>query len=182
MMQYLKPELLERTRSLDDVAEAAAKEWEEALAEYNAALDSLRSVLPAGVRALLARYSLHDARILSISEERRRPRLTLLVQLEGKPARPGNLLELHYLLARSSKHPGFVLVGGEKPEQDIRDKGRIQYDEIGKVADDPVAVFAHSLLLQGGGELRIQFTEMRIRTLQRVILPSVEPLGLAMAR
>ena len=177
-MRYLKPEILARSRSLDDdVSEAAADEWEQALATYNAELDSIRPDLPSAVRALLASYSLHDARILSISEARRKPRLSLLIQLEGKPTRPGDLLELQYLLARTSKQPGLVLVMHGKPDTDLRGKGRIQYDEFGKVADDPVEVFSHSLLLTGGVELHIRFTDMKVRALQRVILPSVEPIA-----
>jgi hypothetical protein len=176
-MRYFKPEILARCRSLDDaVSEAAADEWEEAIAKYNAELDSIRPELPPGVRALLASRSLHDARILSISEARRRPRLSLLIQLEGRPARPGDLLELQYLLARTAKHSGFSLVRHGEPDRDLPDKGRIQYDEFGKVADDPVAVFSHSLLLTGGVELRVRFTYVKVRSLQRVILPAVEPI------
>jgi hypothetical protein len=125
-MRYFTPELLARSRSPDDdVSEAAADEWEQAVAKYNAELDSIRPDLPPGVRALLASCSLHDARILSISEARRRPRLSLLIQLEGRPTRPGDLLELQYLLVRTSKHPGLALVVHGEPEKDLRDKGRI---------------------------------------------------------
>jgi hypothetical protein len=182
MMQYLKPEILARCRSLDDdVSEAADDEWEQAVARYNADLDAIRPTLPAGARALLASCSLHDARILSIIEARRRPRLSLLIQLEGRPTRPGPLMELQYILARTSRHPGFSLVVSGQPEKDLQDKGRIQYDEFGKVADDLVAVFSHSLLLKGGVEVQIRFIDLRVRALERVILPSVEPMGLAMA-
>jgi hypothetical protein len=76
-MRHLKPELLVRSRSLDDaVSEAAADEWEEAVAKYNAELDAMRSDLPPGVCSLLTSCSLHDARILSISEARQKPRLS----------------------------------------------------------------------------------------------------------
>ncbi len=174
-MRYFKPEILVRSRSLDDdVAEAAAEEWEEAIANYNAELESFRSKLPPGGRALLASRSLHDARILSISEARRKPRLSLLIQLESRPTRPGELLELQYRLARTSKHPGLSLLSYAEPEKELDNKGRIQYDEFGKVADEPVEVFSHSLLLQGGLELQIRFTDMTMLALQRVILPSVE--------
>ena len=176
-MQHFNPEILARCRSLDDaVSEAATDEWEQAVAKYNAELDSIRPDLPPGVRALLASCSLHDARILSISETRRRPRLSLLIQLEGRPTRPGDLLELQYLLAGTSKHPGLSLRTHDKPDKDLPEQGRILYDEFGKLANDPVEVFSHSLLLKGGVELHIRFTDMRVRALQRVILPSVEPI------
>jgi hypothetical protein len=45
------------------------------------------------------------------------------------------------------------------------------------VADDPIEIFSHSLLLTGGVELRIRFTDMKVRALQRVILPSVEQIA-----
>ena len=176
-MRHLKPDILVRSRSLDDaVSEAAADEWEEAVAKYNAELDAIRSDLPPGGRALLASRSLHDARILSIIEVRRKPRLSLLIQLEGRPTRPGDLLELQYRLARTSKHSGLSMLKHGEPEKDLHDKGRIQYDEFGKIADEPVEVFSHSLLLKGGLELQIRFTDMKVLALQRVILPSVEPI------
>jgi hypothetical protein len=86
------------------------------------------------------------------------------------------LLELQYRLARTSKHPGLSMLKHGEPDKDLRDKGRIQYDEFGKVADDPVAVYSHSLLLKAGLELQIRFTDMKVLALQRVILPSVEPI------
>jgi hypothetical protein len=182
MMQYLKPEILARLRSLDDdVAEAAANEWEQAVARYNAELDAIRPILPAGVRTLHAHCSLHDARIRGILLASRRPRLSLLIQLEGRSAHPGAALELRYVLAGTSKHPGFTIRGHPVPERDVQDWGRIQYDEFSIVADAPVDVFAHSLLLRGEAELQIWFTEMQVRPLAKVILPSVEQVGLAMA-
>jgi hypothetical protein len=181
-MRYLTPELLARYRSSDDaVAEVAAGQWDQAAADYNAELQAIRPFLPAGVRALLTHYALHDARILGITEARRRPRFSLLVQLEGIPARPGKALELRYLLARNAKDPGFSLLNHGGPENGSQVRGRIQYDEFSKVADEPGVVFSHSLLLQGGYELQIRFTELHVRQLQRVILPSVEHIGPAMA-
>lgn len=176
-MRYFKPEILARYRSADEaVSEAAADEWEQALDRYNAELDSIRPDLPPGIRALLASCSLHDAKILSISEARRSPRLSMLIQLEGRPTRPGDLLELQYVLARTSRQPGLSLLTHGELDKDLPDKGRIQYDEFAKVADDPVEVFSHSLLLKGGLELQIRFMDVKVRPLQRVLLPSSEQI------
>ncbi len=173
-MHYFTPELLARYRSLDDdVADAAAHEWDQAIAHYNTDLDTMRRLLPSGAQALIKHRSLHDARILSIVVSRRRPLVSLVVRLEGTPRRAGTLLELRYSLARSSRNLGFTI---ERHEKDAPGSGRIQYDEFAKVADDPVCVFCHSLLLQGSYELRIFFTDMRVRQLHRVILPSVDPI------
>jgi hypothetical protein len=182
MMQYLTPELLARFRSPDDdVAEDAAREWDQAIANYNAELRAIRSFLPMGVRALLARWSLHDATILSIALARRKPRLSLVIQLEGSRGRPGEVLELQYSLARTARNPGFSLIDHAGHGKDRQDKARIQYDEFRKVVEDPVEVFSHSLLLKGFYELQIWFTDMQVRQLQRVIFPSLEQLGTALA-
>jgi hypothetical protein len=173
-MQYFTPQLLARYRSRDDdVADGAAQEWDQAVARYNEELDAIRHVLPSGARALIKHWSLHDAGILSITAFRRRPFLSVVIQLEGSPRRPGTLLELRYLLARTSKSLGFTI---ESHEEGAEGSGRIQYDEFQRLADEPVSVFSHSLLLQGAYELKIFFTDMRVRQLQSVILPSVEPL------
>jgi len=181
-MRYLKPELLTRCRSLDDeVAEAAANEWDQAIARYNARLATLRPLLPTGVQAVLDHFSLHDGRVLGISLARRKTWLSLLVRLEGTSVRPGPVLELKYILAKGLKRAAFAIMRHGGAEQGSQDRGRIQYDEFGKVGGVGVGVFSHSLLLTGGFELRIRFTNLRVRRLNRVILPSVELAGLETA-
>src|SRR5438552_5952067 len=52
-MKYFKPDLLARCRSLDDeVAEAAAQEWEQAITDYRARIKAIRLRLPTGARRL----------------------------------------------------------------------------------------------------------------------------------
>src|SRR4051794_26690006 len=98
-MKYLKPELLARCRSLnDDVADAAAAEWEQALAAYRARVRAIRHQLPSGARVLLSRFSLHDAKVRAIAFGGKRPTLDLVIRLEGIASEPGALLELSYLL------------------------------------------------------------------------------------
>ncbi len=173
-MRYLKASLLERCRSLDDdLAEAASDEWDRAVAKYNAALAAIRHQLPVGVRAVLDHFSLHDARVLSIVSAR--GRLSLVIRLESAAKRAGRMLELIYTLAK----PGWGVVPRGDAQEWPKDRGRIQYDEFGKAAGGPGAVFSHSLMLAGGYELRIRFTDLHVRRLTRVvILPTVEQAGL----
>src|SRR5208283_3286130 len=99
-MRYFKPELLARYRSHDDsVAEAAALQWDRAIARYNQRLDNLRPFFPAGVRFVLDHFSLHDGRVLGIALAQREPRLSLLIRLESTPRRPGEKLELVYIVS-----------------------------------------------------------------------------------
>jgi hypothetical protein len=171
-MKYLKPALLEQCRSLDDaVAEAASGEWERAVVNYNVELAAIRSQFPAAVRVVLDRFSLHDAKVLTYFLTKRK--LSLLIRLEGTSARPGKMLELKYTVAKG----GLRIVRHGKDKEWPKDRGRIQYDEFGKAGDAPAAIFSHSLLLAGGYELRIRFTDLRLRRLKKVRFPSVEQAG-----
>lgn len=172
-MKHLKHALLERCRSLDDAAaEAASDEWELAVANYNAELATIRTQFPAVVRTVLDRFSLHDATVLTYFSTRKR--LSLLIRLEGAARRPGKMFELNYTLAKG----GFRIVEHAKGKEWPKDRGRIEYDEFGKAADAGGPVFSHSLLLAGGYELRVRFTDLRVRRLKKVMFPSAEQAGL----
>jgi hypothetical protein len=172
-MKYLKSNLLERCRSLDhDVAEAASDEWDRAIDSYNAELAVTRPRFPPSVRLVLDQFSLHDAKVLILFQTKKR--LSLLVRLEGDADRPGKTLELKYTLTR----PGLRIVKPHSGQEWPKDLIRIQYDEFGKALDAPTAVFTHSLLLAGGHELRIRFTDFHARRLKKVVLPPVEQAGL----
>jgi hypothetical protein len=182
MMQYLKPEILARSRSRDDdIADAAAAEWDQAVARYNADLDVLRPSLPSGARLLVRRYSLHDAWIIGLAQEWRSPRFSLFVRLEGRPSHPGKQLELRYRLARTSRKPWHSLLEELAAEKWPPRRARIQYDEFARVADDPVDVFCHALLLGDGTELHVPFTDMGVRPLQQVFFPPLPQPGRVLA-
>lgn len=168
-MKHLHADILERSRSFDDeAAQAAAEEWEQALASYHAELDALRPELPHGVVRLLDCVSLHDATIVGIVLSKK-PTLSLFVRLEGTVRQGGKLLELKYTLQDTAFRLTSKVPVAKKP----LDWGRIQYDEFGKVADQPAAWFSHSLLLAGGNELRMDFTNLRIRRLKQVLFPAL---------
>src|SRR5438128_2569165 len=99
-MKYFKPALLARYRSGDDdVADAADEEWERATAAYRKRLKDIRKRLPVHVRRLISRFSLHDAKVVLFGSHKDMPLFIALLQLEGAPARPGDVLALFYTTA-----------------------------------------------------------------------------------
>jgi len=172
-MKYFRPELLARFRSAnDDVASAAAVEWDQATTNYVDAIHTLRPELPLSVCRILDHFTLHDAQVLSIVESRRRPILTMLLRLEGSKKRPGRHLQLIYSLAERVR--GFSLKGARQP----REEWRIQYDEFDALSLASPKVFSHSMLLAGGAEMRIRFAKLAVGTPRRVIVPVVEKSGI----
>jgi hypothetical protein len=165
-MRYFKPELLARFRSLDDdVADAAAKEWERATAQYKAKLAGFRSRLPLGARSLLRNFTLHDATLLSIAVGEKSPTISLFIRLEGSPERNGRILELQYT------SPEYSLRKYGDIDKDSPDLSHVLYDEFSELKKGG---FAHSLLLALGIELRIHFTNLRIRQMKRLIMQFAE--------
>ncbi len=171
-MRYLKPELLVRCRSLDDdAAETAAEEWEQGIEAYRTRLKAIRSRLPVGARRLLSRFSLHDAKVLSLSSGSKEPRFTLVVHLEDTPSQAGEVLELSYLSVAGphggvtfKKHPGF--------DKRVPGLGCVLYNEFDQ--DDERAFFTHSLLLADGFEIEVRFHHLRVRHLDEVFISPLE--------
>jgi hypothetical protein len=178
-MKYFKPELLARCQSLDDdVAEAAADEWDRAIDKYNEELAAIRPLLPAGVIDLIDHFALHDARIeaFGIFWPRSKFLASLIVRLEGTSVSPGPLLELAYTLPAETTWftiPGVVTTG-----MDLRGlTGHnllILYDEFNETADGPVREFSHSFLLSDGVEMQIRFTDLHIRRLKQSEMPFLD--------
>lgn len=168
-MKYFTPDLLARCRSLDDdVAEAAAEEWERTSAAYAARLKAIRSSLPRDVRSLLATTSLHDAKLLSLSFGKRERRFFLRVRLEGTGEQPGDVLELRY-------HPVAGPNGGVALRKHS-DSGSATPGSYWVLcsefdADEERGFFTHSLLLTGGVELEVRFHSVSIQRLEEVASP-----------
>jgi hypothetical protein len=169
-MKYFKPELLARCRSRDDnVADAAAREWEEALAAYQARFTSIRSQFPGGVRRLCSRFTLHDARVLGVaSSSKRKALFGMLLRLEGAPGRPGEILELNYHPV-AGPNGGVKIKPPESSQQVARKDVWILYDEFD--LDEEHAFFTHSLLLTDGREIEIRFHNLTVRQLDEVATP-----------
>src|SRR5437588_11887748 len=97
-MKYMTPDLLARSRSLDDeVAEEARIQWEEGCARYKAHLKAIREGLPKSVRRLWRRFNLHDAKVLTLAVDQV-PHLSIFLQLDNPLSPLDRLLELRYRL------------------------------------------------------------------------------------
>jgi hypothetical protein len=169
-MKYFTPELLARCRSQDDaVADAAAKEWEQASVAYRARLRALRHGLPLSARRLLAHYTLHDAKVLTMAFARKR--LTVQLQLEGTRSQPGDVLELNYVTVLGS-HGGVSIRKHALPQSSTVGSGWILYHEFD--ADEERAFFTHRFLFSSGHEVEFRFNDFSVRRLDDVLLQPLE--------
>jgi hypothetical protein len=169
-VRYFTPELLARCRSAaDDEAQAAADGWEQALAAYSARLQKLRPLLPLGARQLLRRTSLHDARCLLVSTSGSGPRkdLSLTLRLAGSPPQSARGVEVRYRLCGRS-----TLRCGTDPLSAGSFTRRVLYDEFDLHQRRGAKTFTHSLLLTGGLELRVRFSNLQLHWLSSVQLAS----------
>jgi hypothetical protein len=170
-MKYFKQELLARCRSLDDdVSDAAAKEWEQAIASYRARTRAIRPQLPLSVRRFLSRVTLHDAKVLTMTFGRKQPTFTLLTQLEDTPSQPGEVLELSYFLV-AGPHGGVAFKKPTQLHKEAPGPRYILYDEFDL---DERAFFTHSLLLTGGDEIEVRFHSLRVRRLEKVLVTPLQ--------
>ena len=163
-MKYLTPELVARSRSEDEqVADDAESDWERACAAYNAYLKGLRKKLPKGIRTLLNRVYLHDARVLTLAVDEA-PDFSIFLQLDNPPRK---WVELKYTLADKPKVIRHPALAGDGPALQWW-----SYDEIDLVVEGPLPVFRHSILLTGGLELQLLFHKLSCRSMRPVRLPA----------
>jgi hypothetical protein len=173
-MKYFTPELLALCRSPDeDVAEAAAAKWEQAIAAYNARLREIRPALPLGARRLLRHASLHDAQWLTLKTVAGSAgkELFLTFRLAGSPGKPTGGVELCYLLTGRSTlslDKGRDAAAGIAPPF-------VLYDEFDLEQRRDTRTFTHSLLLSNGQEFRIRFSNLRLRWFGSVLLANSRP-------
>ncbi len=171
-MKYFTPELLARCRSLDDdVADAAAEEWEQAVAAYRLHLRAIRLRFPQGVRRLLSSVSLHDAKMLTIARGKRQPWFGMWLQPEGTAAQPGEVLELRYLVV-AGPHGGLDVKKHPQLKKANPGPDWVLYDEFN--LDEERAFFTHSLLLTDGHEVEVRFHNLRVRRLNEVRLSPLD--------
>jgi hypothetical protein len=169
-MNYFKPELLARYRSSeDDVAEAAAQEWDEATVAYRARFKSVRAKLPNNVRRLCSKDSLHDATLLGVAISMQKPFFGMFVQLEGSSGKPGEVLELGYHTVAGPK--GGMQVG-TLPASLGNNRGSVHilYDEFD--LDEEHAFFTHAILLSDGREIDIRFHNLSVRRIGHLFTPT----------
>lgn len=173
-MNYFTPELLAKSRSSNgDVAQHAAERWEQAIAAYSKRLTEIRATLPLGARRLLKHVSLHDAQCLTIktSANGRGKELFLTFRLAGSPTRPGGGVELRYSLdGRSTLLPDKARKLADGPATP-----HVLYDEFALEQKRGAKVFTHSLLLTGGLEFRIRFSNLRLKWFGKALLANSKP-------
>ena len=169
-MKYFKPELIERYRSInDDIADAAAKEWEEAIVSYRARIKAIRTKLPAGVRRLRSRVPLHDSKIFGVAISDPKPLFSMLIQLEGTARHPGEVLELNYHSVAGPNGGIHFRMPTSAITKVLKD-ARILYDEFD--VDETHGFFTHSILLNDWREFEIRFHNLSYKRLGRVYVPT----------
>jgi hypothetical protein len=144
---------------------AADADWEAAVDQYEAYLDTIRPELPESVRQLLDGFYYHDARVLSMG--RRGDVFVITLQLAVPP---NDLLTIVYTLEGTpelSKHP----VAGAANEVPLW-----QYEELELIRGDGRSHFVHSILFENGWELRVPFREVQLTTAYPLFpLPRMQP-------
>lgn len=116
-MEFFTPELLLRFGSTEDaIADAAQEDWEEASQKYREHLKAIRSQLPRGVRPLLRKVCLHDARLLLLGLREDHLAVSLFLELDT-PHEQGILLA--YDLTRRPK----LIMHPELPRKGRRSSG-----------------------------------------------------------
>jgi hypothetical protein len=138
----------------DEAMDAADAAWAEAVARYEAYLQTIRPEMPETVRELVDGFDLHDARVLSMG--RRGDTFVISLQLDVPPS---ELLTVTYTLA-----------GAPDINQDLfpwAKAGAVPawlYEEIELVRKGERSHFVHSILFSNGWEVRLPFREVRVAT------------------
>jgi hypothetical protein len=154
-MNFMQPELIARTRSDDDdIADAASEEWECKISEYNRHIEEIKPQLTEAIRLFLDAICLHDTHFVRAVHNPAERKLTLLFEDRGRQKK---FLISYFLLGIPiiTRHPGSLAV-------DEADFHWVLYDEIDLFPDNRLRAFTHSILLTGGWELRLLFSDMKI--------------------
>jgi hypothetical protein len=138
----------------DEAMDAADAAWAEAVARYDAYLQSIRPEMPEAVRELVDGFHLHDARVLSMG--RRGDTLVISLQLDVPPS---ELLTITYTLAGTPQ-----LDQGLFPWATPGAAPTWLYEEIELVREGERSHFVHSILFSNGWEVRLPFREVRVAT------------------
>lgn len=138
----------------DDAMDAADAAWADAVAHYDAYLQTIRPEMAEAVRELVDGFYLHDARVLSMG--RRGDTFVISLQLDVPPK---ELLTITYTLA-----------GAADIKQDLFPWAKAGaapvwlYEEIELAGEDEGRHFVHSILFSNGWELRLPFRAVHLAT------------------
>src|SRR5262249_52577261 len=149
---------------------AAADEWDRQGEKYREYLEELRSTteLPRGLRRLLKRDRLHDAKVLTLAVDRGNC-FSAFLELPHGGKHEKRHLELRYRLA-GSPGQGREFIEHPSLRGDGKPFGWWLYDEVG-VTEGPIQAFTHSILLSGGWEIQLTFSSLAWRPLNFLLLP-----------
>jgi len=153
-MNYFTRERYLALQERGDAMDAADAAWAEAVARYEAYLQTIRPEMPESVRELLDGFYLHDARVLSMG--RRGDTFVISLQLDVPP---NELLTITYNLA-----------GPPEIRQDLFPWATPTatpawlYEEIELVRARERSHFIHSILFSNGWEVRLPFREVQVST------------------
>ena len=136
--------------------------WQGRAEAYRKRLQEMQPGLPLGVRRLLRSLTLHDASLLTINlaQARGRTRFFLSFQLADRDGRAG--VQLRYDTVKPLK----VLL--HEPNTSGDAVLFALYDEFDISAD---GTLTHSILMTGGVEIRVRFTNLLLTRFTRVAAP-----------
>jgi hypothetical protein len=156
-MKYFTParHLALQDCSSPEAMNAADADWEAAVDQYEAYLDTIKPSLPDDVRQLLEGYYLHDSAVVSMA--RHDARFDVTLQLVPPPH---ELLTISYELTAEPTldEKAFASAGGVSPLW--------FYEELSAVSGG----FQHSILLSNGWELTVPFRDVKL-TVSTAIFP-----------
>jgi hypothetical protein len=154
-MNYFTRERYLALQERGDVAmDAADAAWAEAVARYDAYLQTIRPEMPEAVRELLDGFYLHDARVLSMG--RRGETFVISLQLDVPP---NELLTITYRLAGTPEIKQELF-----PWSSADAAPAWLYEEIECIREGHQSHFVHSILFSNGWEVRLPFREVHLAT------------------
>jgi hypothetical protein len=137
-----------------DAMDAADAAWDQAVARYDAYLQTIRAEMPEAVRELLDGFYLHDARVLSMG--RRGDTFVISLQLD---APPNELLTITYRLAGTPDITQELF-----PWASAAATPEWLYEEIELIREGNQSHYVHSILFSNGWEVRLPFREVDLAT------------------
>jgi len=157
-MKHFTPDLYVRYQAVTEEAmDVADADWEKARTRYQKRLERMGPWLPRSLRALLTKFYLHDAEVLSMG--RQDHRFLIVLRLDVPPR---SLVILNYQLTGLP-----VIRTGVLPPEHCSAHVTWMYDEVGR-AGGTRAEWTHSILLSNGWEVRLRCRSVRVSQAETV--------------
>jgi hypothetical protein len=150
----------------EEAMAAADADWEAAVEQYDAYLQTIRADLPEPVRRLLNGFYFHDAQVLSMG--RRSDVFVITLQLDVPP---NELVTITYTLAGAPE----VIQQPPLADGPVQGAPLWQYEELELIRDGGRQHFVHSIQLDNGWELRLPFRDVQLTTAEPLYPPARTP-------